>query len=138
LISISLMFQLQRTLRRSDSKILTIILERVFLRVWRCYIQHSKTNIISSILEDFNLVFSSKDWVWQWTKQFSSGAKNFAKKLTVISLRKIMHTILDICSDKRVKEMIIDRGIVWRLSLNKLLVKESIMDAHSKLLERIS
>jgi len=50
----------------------------------------------------------------------------------VTSLRKIMVITLDICSVKKVKEMIINHGIVAKSLVNKLQEKESTTVAHSK------
>ena len=52
-----------------------------------------------------------------------------------ISSRRTMLTILDICLDKREREMTISHGIVPRLLDSRHLEKVSIMDVHSRLLE---
>ena len=66
-------------------------------------------------------------------KPCNSGNKSFPRKESMVtSLRKIMVITLDICSVKKVREMIINHGIAEKLLLNKLQEKESTTVAHSK------
>jgi hypothetical protein len=65
-------------------------------------------------------------------KQFSSGKQNLPKKWMEISLRGIILTILDTCSDKKVNETITSHGVAPKLLGSKHQVKENSTDAHSK------
>jgi hypothetical protein len=65
------------------------------------------------------------------------GNKNFARRWTLISLRKDMGTTLGICSEKKVKSRTTNHGPVIKSSIRSPLVLRSFMDVHLRLSLRI-
>ena len=69
-------------------------------------------------------------------KLYSSGEQNSQERWIAINLKKIMHTILDTCTVKKVKETITKLGVVLKYCNCLNLVKWNIMDVLLKILEK--
>lgn len=128
-------FQRLKTRTRSDWQTSTTTQDRVSLLAWSLYSLCSRTNITLSILEDCSLVFSWRASDSLWKKPCSSGSKSLQRRWTVTSSRRITPTMWDICSARKVKEMITSRGTARKSLDSKLQAKVSSMAVLSRHLE---